>query len=250
MPPLIPPRAFLSRCRRNLRRGKIADSTGDELTGGSLLMRTLILRRILLREVIKPDERFVGLLLPPSNGGVLANAAVQLMGRVPVNLNFTAGREAMTAVFSELARILMPKKTWAEGLDQLGKMVQMRLQSHPGSQSSLEYPKDLPAKVKSELEGALPYEELVALHARELSGAYTDAELAELLAFYKSPIGQKSLAKMGEVQNKVGQETQARIEAKMPDIMKRLSSTAKVTPAKEGAKGAAPAGGQKPAGHP
>jgi uncharacterized protein len=149
---------------------------------------------------------------------------------------------------TELARILMPKKTWADGLEQLGKMVEMRLQMHPGSQSSLEYPKDLPAKIKAELEGVLPYEELAALHARELSAAYTDAELGELLAFYKSPTGQKSLTKMGEVQNKVGHETQTRIEAKMPEIMKRLSSLAKVTPAKEGAK--KDAAGQKPAGHP
>jgi hypothetical protein len=150
---------------------------------------------------------------------------------------------------AELARILMPKKTWAEGLDQLGQMVQMRLQAHPGSQSSLEYPKDLPAKIKTELEGVLPYEELVSLHARELSAAYTDAELGELLAFYKSPTGQKSLAKMGEVQNKVGLETQSRMEAKMPDIMQRLSSLAKVTPPKEGAKKNGTAG-PKPAGHP
>jgi acyl-[acyl-carrier-protein]-phospholipid O-acyltransferase/long-chain-fatty-acid--[acyl-carrier-protein] ligase len=64
-------------------------------------MRTLILRRILLREVIKPDEQFVGLLLPPSNGGVLANAAVQLMGRVPVNLNYTVSAETMNACLEQ-----------------------------------------------------------------------------------------------------------------------------------------------------
>ena len=57
---------------------KIADSTGVEMTGGSLLMRTLIFRRLLLRDVLEADERFVGLLVPPSAGGVLANAAVTL----------------------------------------------------------------------------------------------------------------------------------------------------------------------------
>jgi acyl-[acyl-carrier-protein]-phospholipid O-acyltransferase/long-chain-fatty-acid--[acyl-carrier-protein] ligase len=42
-----------------------------------------------MRELLDRDERFVGLLLPPSVAGVLANAATTLAGRVPVNLNFT-----------------------------------------------------------------------------------------------------------------------------------------------------------------
>lgn len=150
---------------------------------------------------------------------------------------------------TELARVLMPKTTWTAGLDQLGQMTLMRLSSHPGSQP-IEYPKDMQAKVKAELEGALPYDALVGLHAKELGATFSDAELGELLAFYRSPIGQKALAKMGEVQNSVGLETQKRIEGKMPDIMKRLSSLGKVKPAPEGAKKKDAPAGQKPAGHP
>ena len=40
-------------------------------------------------------ESKVGLLLPASVGGALANLGVSLAGKVPVNLNFTAGRESM-----------------------------------------------------------------------------------------------------------------------------------------------------------
>ncbi len=65
------------------------------MTGGSLLMRTLIFRRLLLREVLAPDERFVGLLVPPSAGGVLANAATTLCRRVAVNLNYTVPSETL-----------------------------------------------------------------------------------------------------------------------------------------------------------
>ena len=87
--PLILPREFLRMCRRHRRRLKIADSTGTRLTGGELLLRSLILRRILSREVLAPEEKNVGLLLPPSAGGVVANAALPLLGRVGVNLNYT-----------------------------------------------------------------------------------------------------------------------------------------------------------------
>jgi acyl-[acyl-carrier-protein]-phospholipid O-acyltransferase/long-chain-fatty-acid--[acyl-carrier-protein] ligase len=95
--PMILPREFVRMCRRNMRRPKIADTTGVDMNGGSLLMRTLIFRRLLLREVLGPDEQFVGLLVPPSAGAVLANIAVPLCGRVPVNLNYTVSSEVMNS---------------------------------------------------------------------------------------------------------------------------------------------------------
>ena len=94
---MIPPRRFLRTCRRNMRRVKVADSTGAELTGAGLLTRTLILRRLLRRGVLADDEKHVGVLLPPSVAGVVANAAVSVDGRVAVNLNYTVSSEVMNA---------------------------------------------------------------------------------------------------------------------------------------------------------
>ncbi|MHB1034165.1 MAG: acyl-[ACP]--phospholipid O-acyltransferase [Pirellulales bacterium] len=98
---MILPRAFLRMCRRNSRRPKLADTTGAQLTGGEVLMRTLILRRLLMREVLAADEKFVGVLLPPSVGGMLANAALPLAGRIPVNLNYTVSSEVMDACLAQ-----------------------------------------------------------------------------------------------------------------------------------------------------
>src|SRR4051794_4485491 len=86
---MVVPRVFLRKCRQKPFDKKVADSTGMEMNRGSVLMRSLIFRRLLLRNVLQADERFVGLLIPPSAGGVLANAAVTLCGRVAVNLNYT-----------------------------------------------------------------------------------------------------------------------------------------------------------------
>ena len=66
-----------------------------DLTGGTLLVRTLVLRRLLLREVLAADEKFVGILLPPSVAAVVANAAMPLSGRVAVNLNYTATSDTL-----------------------------------------------------------------------------------------------------------------------------------------------------------
>jgi acyl-[acyl-carrier-protein]-phospholipid O-acyltransferase/long-chain-fatty-acid--[acyl-carrier-protein] ligase len=71
----------------------MADTTGMELTFG----RTLIGARLLAGWVRRhtAGESMVGLLLPASVGGALANIAASLAGKVPVNLNFTSGPDAM-----------------------------------------------------------------------------------------------------------------------------------------------------------
>ena len=73
----------------------MADSTGRELTFGRALVGSLLLARAIRRHV--PPGASLGLLLPASVGGALANIAASMAGRVPVNLNFTAGRDAMAA---------------------------------------------------------------------------------------------------------------------------------------------------------
>ena len=92
---MLLPRKFIRNCRRNLRRDKVVDTTGIRLTGASLLLRTLIVRRLLLKHVLKADEKFVGVLLPPSGPAVIANAALPLCGRVAVNLNYTVSSAVM-----------------------------------------------------------------------------------------------------------------------------------------------------------
>ncbi len=71
----------------------MADSTGRELTYGKTLIGSSLLARWLQKQ--RATEQYIGLLLPASVGGALANLAIQLAGKIPVNLNFTIGREAM-----------------------------------------------------------------------------------------------------------------------------------------------------------
>jgi uncharacterized protein len=126
---------------------------------------------------------------------------------------------------AELARVLMPKKTWDEGLSALAKDVQGKMQMHPGAK--LEYPADFGKQVRAELDAALPYDALLELHAKELSAGYTEQELKDLLAFYKTPTGQKSLQVMPAVSEKVAIQTQQRVESKMPAIMEKLAGKVK-----------------------
>lgn len=92
---LIPVRQFIRRCKADRSRSKFADSLGMDLTGGRTLIAALAMRRYLVREVFQPHEKMIGLLIPPSVGGFLANMAVALAGRTTVNLNYTLSDEVL-----------------------------------------------------------------------------------------------------------------------------------------------------------
>lgn len=148
---------------------------------------------------------------------------------------------------NELARVLMPKKTWDEGLAALAKNVQAQMTTHPGAK--LDYPADFGKQVRAELDAALPYEALLDLHAKELSASYTEPELKDLLAFYNTPTGQKSLQAMPVISEKVAIQTQQRVESKMPAIMQKLSSKVKGPAGAKGGKAAPSPHGGMPPGH-
>ncbi|HIF34512.1 MAG TPA: hypothetical protein EYG57_15655 [Planctomycetes bacterium] len=85
---------FISCCRQRRSTPKVADTTGQQWTGGELLLRTLILRR-LLKRVLQDNESHVAILLPPSAGAIAVNTALTMDRRVTVNLNYTASAEIL-----------------------------------------------------------------------------------------------------------------------------------------------------------
>ena len=86
-------RAFIRTARRRWNAFCLADSTGRSLTFGRALVSSLLLAEWLRRQAA--GQKNVGLLLPASVGGALANVAAALAGKTAVNLNFTAGPESM-----------------------------------------------------------------------------------------------------------------------------------------------------------
>jgi acyl-[acyl-carrier-protein]-phospholipid O-acyltransferase / long-chain-fatty-acid--[acyl-carrier-protein] ligase len=69
-----------------------------EVTAAQLIAAAVVLARRLRRTV--PEKR-VGIVLPPGAGAAIANLAVSLAGKVPVNLNFTAGRVSLQSSLAE-----------------------------------------------------------------------------------------------------------------------------------------------------
>ena len=94
-----PAHRFTAMARRHWGRRAIADTTGKNLSYGRTLAASLALAKAL--ETSLDDRPHVGLLLPPSVGGALTNLALTLSGRVPVNLNYTASREAFASAIRQ-----------------------------------------------------------------------------------------------------------------------------------------------------
>lgn len=90
---------FIETAKRRWRSLCMADSTGRELSFGQALIASLLFSRWIRKRC--PQESLVGLMLPATAGGALANAAALLGGKVPVNLNFTAGREAVDSAIRQ-----------------------------------------------------------------------------------------------------------------------------------------------------
>ena len=109
---MTPARHFIRSCKKTMKKVRVADSGGTELTGGKLLASVLALRRVLRRDVLSPDEGQVGILLPPTVGCALANLAVTLSGRVAVNLNYTMSEKDINYCVKDagLKHVLTSKK--------------------------------------------------------------------------------------------------------------------------------------------
>jgi acyl-[acyl-carrier-protein]-phospholipid O-acyltransferase/long-chain-fatty-acid--[acyl-carrier-protein] ligase len=86
-------RSFVASARQHWSRPALADSTGKQLTFGHALAASVIARNWTARH--SGDSQNVGLLLPATVGGAIANLGVALAGKTAVNLNFTAGEEGI-----------------------------------------------------------------------------------------------------------------------------------------------------------
>ena len=85
--------ALLAGLRRHGKRHRILDGSDDTELGYDRILAAAIAFSKFIRE--ETDQPRVAIVLPPGKGGLIANLAVVFAGKTPVNLNFTAGPEAV-----------------------------------------------------------------------------------------------------------------------------------------------------------
>lgn len=115
---------FIRSAKAHWFRMAMADSLGRELNFGQALTGARLLARWFSRE--RPSDKMVGVLLPSSVAAALVNMGLMLAGKVPVNLNFTIGADAMEAAIQQCgiktivtARTFLSKAKLAERPDMI-----------------------------------------------------------------------------------------------------------------------------------
>jgi acyl-[acyl-carrier-protein]-phospholipid O-acyltransferase/long-chain-fatty-acid--[acyl-carrier-protein] ligase len=90
---------FIRRARRHPFRLALVDPLGAPLSYLKALAGATVLARALKRRW--QGQEAVGIMLPAGVAGALANLAAALSGRVVVNINFTAGKKAMSSAAAQ-----------------------------------------------------------------------------------------------------------------------------------------------------
>ncbi|MDA7951334.1 MAG: AMP-binding protein [Pirellulaceae bacterium] len=103
---------FIRNCKKRKKTSKLADSLGNEATGGELLTKTLVLKQLLETKILQADEKYIGVLLPPSVAGCMVNVAIAMVGKVSVNLNYTSSEEILNYCIKsgEIQHVLTSRK--------------------------------------------------------------------------------------------------------------------------------------------
>ncbi|WP_027853174.1 acyl-[ACP]--phospholipid O-acyltransferase [Marinobacterium litorale] len=115
------PLAWLKQAKQNLRAESLIDSVGGTYSNARVIAGTTVIANAMRRISPHKQEPNLGLLLPSSAGGVMANLAVMLNGQTAVNLNFTAGIEAVQgAIHSAQIKTVYTSKRFANKLQGRG----------------------------------------------------------------------------------------------------------------------------------
>ena len=89
------PAAILRGIKKHGSKTTLYDGTDDSATTFDKLLGAAIALAGVIKQQTK--KRRVGILLPPGKGGMVANLAVLMAGKIPVNINFTSSHHAINS---------------------------------------------------------------------------------------------------------------------------------------------------------
>jgi acyl-[acyl-carrier-protein]-phospholipid O-acyltransferase/long-chain-fatty-acid--[acyl-carrier-protein] ligase len=114
-------RALVRTARRYPRRFCMGDARFPNVSFAGMLLKLIFVTRRL--RPLWDNQEMVGILLPPSVGGALVNFAVALLGKVAVNLNYTASTEVLAACATQCnLQTVITSKQFLEKLASVNKI--------------------------------------------------------------------------------------------------------------------------------
>lgn len=101
---------WLEMAKSDLFKECVVDSIGVNLSNLKFITAVLVFAKILKRELA--GEKHVGVLLPSSSMGAIVNMALFVIGKVPVNLNYTLSEQAISAALrkADISQVITSEK--------------------------------------------------------------------------------------------------------------------------------------------
>lgn len=155
-----------------------------------------------------------------------------------------------------VARALTTRASWNDTVDAYASALSSQISAAMEAQGGAA-PKDVEKRVRSRLDDAVAYEEVVRLQAQALAGRFGEDELRTIGTFYESAPGKKLVSELPGVSRQVIEVVQQRISTAIPRIVQEIApALAKAKPptgegsAGSGGKDRAPPGELKPPAEP
>ncbi|MGI6680141.1 MAG: MFS transporter [Bdellovibrionota bacterium] len=102
--------SFIRSAKRKPFRKVAINATGLSLNYITILGMSLLISRKLKNEL--KNDKFVGIMIPPSVEAALVNISLYFIGKIPINLNYTAGNDFLLSVEKQtgMKKIITAKK--------------------------------------------------------------------------------------------------------------------------------------------
>jgi len=136
----------------------------------------------------------------------------------------TAGPSTATpeqrALATELVQLVQSEATYRATLDRMTEQMMPTMEAQSKANGK-PLPDDFRKRFKAVLLEVVPYQELVEWSSGLYAERFTAAELRDLIAFYKTPLGQKISLILPEMMGEVGRKTAAIMPGRLPAALRR-----------------------------
>jgi len=132
----------------------------------------------------------------------------------------TAPTTEQRALARELVHLVQPEPSYRAGLERMTEQMLPSMQAQAQA-SGTTLPADFKKRFTAALLEVVPYQELMEWSADLYAERFTASELRELIAFYRTPLGQKISLVLPELMGEVGKKTAGLMPERLPAALRR-----------------------------
>jgi len=114
----------------------------------------------------------------------------------------------------QLVRHILPREQYSAMMKQMSQQAVNAMRQQGSNPSA-----DEGQRFQAAIQEALPYDELIQISARIYSTHFTDREIGDILAFYKTPTGAKFTRELPAISGDSMREATKIIQSRMPELL-------------------------------